>query len=295
VHDLDTALPPPLHEAAMRGLPRHLVEQRIRAAPDVDVLWWDRTALWEAVMHRHHEIASLLAKAGADPWRPLIGGWSPGRLSLAGPEPALFGPPPPDTYLTSAELAATARAEHLIEAVGDVALDRTSMAFLSRVDSAEATGRVRAVPIEIPDFAEWAADPWSQGLTEHEVEYTIGASDVPGGCVLIQWAGPTACAPGLLARLTRGTSAYALHGDPQAGPRGAIFRNGHPADHDLTPGIGRPLPGDPPDEVLRTYLFRHNPIPYACDRTGLSPADRHPFTGPPDHFLRLPPIDLWPA
>src|ERR1700760_1357320 len=95
VHDLETALPPPLHEAARSGLPGHLVERRIRESAGVDALWQGRTALWDAVMYRHHEVARLLVAAGADPWRPLIGGWSPGRLSLAGPEPALFGPPPP--------------------------------------------------------------------------------------------------------------------------------------------------------------------------------------------------------
>jgi hypothetical protein len=295
VYDLDTVPPPPLHEAVLSGLPVRAVEERIRESADVDLLWSGRTALWDAVMHRHHEIARVLTAAGADPWRPLIGGWSPGRLALAGPEPALFGPPPPDTHLTPAELTATARAQHLIEAVGDLTVPGLSIACLTRVDSAEATGRLRAAPIEIPDFTEWAIDPWSQGLTDHEVEYTIGASDVPGGCVLTQWAGPTAGAPGVLSPLTRGTTAYALYADPDHGIRGTRFRNGRPTAHDLSPGSGHCVPGDPPDEVLRAYLYYQNPIPYCCDAAALTPADAHPFTGPPDHFLRLPPVPLWPA
>jgi hypothetical protein len=294
VDDLDPVLQPPLHQAAISGLPTHLVEQRIRASAAVDAVWSGRTALWDAVMHRQHETARLLAAAGADPWRPLIGGWSAGRLALAGPEPALFGPPPPDTHLTPAELAATARAQRLIQAVGDIPVDGMSVACLARVDSAEATGRLRAVPIEIPDFAEWAIDPWSQGLTEHEVEYTVGASDVRGGCVLTQWAGPTAAAPGVLALLTRGTSACTLYADEKTGLRGARFRNGRLVGDGLRPGDGEPAPDAPADEVLRAYLCYRNPIAHCCDATGLTPDDAHAFTGPPDHFLRLPPINLWP-
>lgn len=295
MNDLDTVLPPPLHEAAMSGLPLRTVEPLIRESADVDTVWWGRTPLWDAVMHRHHEIARRLADAGADPWRPLIAGWSPGRLALAGPYPALFGPPPADARLTPAEQAEVTRAQELIDAVGPVAADGTSIACVSRVDSAEATGRLRAVPIDIPDSADWAIDPWSQGLTEHEVEYTIGISDVPGGCIVTQWAGTTACAPGVLTPLTRGTTGYALQAGPHGEAQGTLFRNGRLIDNDLSPGNGRSLPDDSADEVLRTYLYYQNPIPYCCDLTGLAPGGPHPFTGPPDHFLRLPPIDLWPG
>jgi hypothetical protein len=294
VNDLDTVLPPALHEAAMSGLSLRALEPLIRGSADVDAVWWGRTALWDAVMHRHHDIARRLAGAGADPWRPLIAGWSPGRLALAGPEPALFGPPPPDARLTAAEQTEIARADDLIATAGDLATGEVSIACLSRVDSAEATGRLRAVPIEVPDPADWAVDPWSQGLTEHEVEYTVGISDVPGGCIVTQWAGATACAPGVLSVLTRGTLGYALQATRHSGAQGVLFRNGRMIDNDLVPGGGRSLPDDPADEVLRAYLYYENPIPYACDVTALTPADPHPFTGPPDHFLRLPPIDLWP-
>ncbi len=279
----------------MSGLPLRALEPLIRGSADVDAVWWGRTALWDAVMHRHHDIARRLADAGADPWRPLIAGWSPGRLALAGPEPTLFGPPPPDARLTPAEHAEIARAHDRNEIAGEIPADDVSIAFLSRVDSAEATGRLRAVPIEIPDPADWAIDPWSQGMTDHEVEYTIGISDVPGGCIVTQWHGATACAPGILSVLTRGTLGYALQTTRHSGTQGTLFRNGRMIDNDLIPGGGRSLPDDSADEVLRTYLYYQNPIPYGCDRTALTPADRHAFTGPPDHFLRLPPIDLWPG
>jgi len=278
----------------MSGLPLRALEPLIRGSADVDAVWWGRTALWDAVMHRHHDIARRLAEAGADPWRPLIAGWSPGRLASAGPEPALFGAPPSDARLTRAEQAEIVRAHDLIATTGEIPDDDASIAFISRVDPAEATGRLRAAPIEIPDPADWAVDPWSQGMTDHEVEHTIGISDVPGGCVLTQWHGATACAPGLLSVLTRGTLGYAIQSTKHSGSQGTLFRSGRMIDNDLIPGGGRSLPDDSADEVLRTYLYYENPIPYGCDVTTLTPADRHAFTGPPDHFLRLPPIDLWP-
>lgn len=286
--DLDPGLPPPLHEAARQGLPLPVVERRLRDSPGVDVLWRGRTALWEAVMHRHHEIAKLLADAGADPWAPLIGGWSPGRLALAGPQPALFGVP--DTHLTAAEMTAIARSRRRIGAVGDPEVEGMSIACLAHVDSAEAAGRLRAVPIEVADFAEWALDPWSEGMTDDEVLHTVGVTDVPGGCVVTQWAGFTAATPGLLARLTPGSSAYAMHVDPKSGCQGIAYHHGHLTGADLSPGGGDSDPSDSGSEVLRTYLYYGHPVAYCCDAAGLSPESPRPFTGPPGRLLRLPPL-----
>ena len=290
--DVDPGLPPPLHEAAELGLPLPVVERRLLESPVVDALWCGRTALWEAVMYRHHEVARLLADAGADPWHPLIGGWSPGRLALAGPEPALFGAP--DTHLTAAEFAAITRARHLIGAVGDPEADGMSIACLPHVDSAEAAGRLRALPIEVDDFTEWALDPWAQGMTDHEVAHTVGVTDVPGGCVLTQWCGFTAATPAVLTLLTTGTSAYAMSIDPKNGTQGTTFHHGHPTAFDLRPGSGHCDPDATGPEVLRTYLYRNHPVPYCCDAARLTPESPQPFTGPPTKLLRLPPIDLSP-
>jgi hypothetical protein len=285
-HEVDD-VDPPLHEAARRGLPVKEVERRLREAPDVDEVHDGRTALWEAVMYRHHAIARLLAEAGADPWRTQIGGWSPGRLALAGPEPAVFGAP--DESLTPAELKATGRARRLIAAVGDPEIEGMSFAFLTHVDSAEAAGRLRAVPIEVDDFAEWALDPWSEGMTDHEVAHTAGVTDVRGGCVLTQWAGFAAATPGLLSALTHGTFAYAMTTDPKTGPRGITFYHGRPTAFDLMPGSGRCDPEDTAQDVLRAYLYRGHPLAHCCDAAALTPADPQPFTGPPTKLLRLPP------
>jgi hypothetical protein len=288
VDDLDPGLAPPLHEAARQGLPLPVVERRLGAIGEVDALWRGRTALWEAVMHRHHDVAELLAKAGADPWAPLIGGWSPGRLALAGPRPTLFGAP--DSHLTTAEMAAIARARRLIMAVGDPEVEGMSIACLAHVDSAEAAGRLRALPVDIPNFAEWALDPWSEGMTDEEVAHTVGVTDVPGGCVVTQWAGFTAAMPGLLTRLTPGSSAYAMTVEEKSGCRGVAFHHGHLAGSELSPGSGDAEPSDSGSEVLRAYLYYGHPVAHCCDAAGLHPENQRPFTGPPTKLLRLPPF-----
>jgi hypothetical protein len=286
VDDLDPGLPPPLHEAARQGLPLPVVERRL--SERVDALWRGRTALWEAVMHRHYEVAKLLADAGADPWTPLIGGWSPGRLALAGPRPTLFGAP--DSHLTTAEMTAIARARRRIAAVGDPEVEGMSIACVAHVDSAEAAGRLRALPLDIPNFEEWVLDPWSEGMTDEEVVHTVGVTDVPGGCVVTQWAGFTAATPGLLARLTPGSSAYAVYVDPKEGCRGIAFHHGHLVGDHLSPGSGDAGPEDSGSEVLRTYLYYGHPVAYCCDAAGLTPESRRPFIGPPTKLLRLPPM-----
>jgi hypothetical protein len=286
VDDLDPGLAPPLHEAARQGLPLPVVERRLGGR--VDALWRGRTALWEAVMHRHDEVAELLADAGADPWTPLIGGWSPGRLALAGPRPTLFGAP--DSHLTTAEMTAIARARRRIAAVGDPEVEGMSIACLAHVDSAEAAGRMRALPVDIPNFRDWALDPWSEGMTDDEVVHTVGVTDVPGGCVVTQWAGFTAASPSLLARLTSGSSAYAMSVDPKGGCEGVAFYHGHPVAANPNPGGGDAGQEESGTEVLRTYLYYGHPVAYCCDAAGLAPENQRAFTGPPTKLLRLPPL-----
>ncbi|MEV0620180.1 ankyrin repeat domain-containing protein [Nonomuraea sp. NPDC050404] len=74
----------PLHRAAGYGSPE-VVAALAERADDVDAECEGRTALWEAVFNDRADNALALVAAGADPWRPMMGGWSPGRLSLAGP------------------------------------------------------------------------------------------------------------------------------------------------------------------------------------------------------------------
>ncbi|CBG67257.1 conserved hypothetical protein [Streptomyces scabiei 87.22] len=57
----------------MFGSPEAVAELARRVA-DVDALENGVTALWEAVMSRKPANAQALAAAGADPWRPSLGG-----------------------------------------------------------------------------------------------------------------------------------------------------------------------------------------------------------------------------
>ncbi|GIH76784.1 ankyrin repeat domain-containing protein [Planobispora longispora] len=86
-----------MHLAAEWGTPESVTELA-RRVDDVDAEYDDRTALWVAVFARRLDNARALAVAGADPWRPMMAGWSPGRLALAGPDhadlPRARGPPP---------------------------------------------------------------------------------------------------------------------------------------------------------------------------------------------------------
>ncbi|MFE2163512.1 hypothetical protein ACFXB3_00265 [Streptomyces sp. NPDC059447] len=70
-----------------------MVTESARRVVDVDALQSGTTALWEVAWSDRPDNARALAAAGADPWKPLIGGCSPGRLSLAGPTPDLFEAP----------------------------------------------------------------------------------------------------------------------------------------------------------------------------------------------------------
>lgn len=82
----------PLHAAADRGSPEVVAELAMRV-DDADAENRGRTALWMAVFEGRTDNARALVSAGADPWRPMMAGWSPGRLSLAGPTPDLFSSP----------------------------------------------------------------------------------------------------------------------------------------------------------------------------------------------------------
>ncbi|WP_246074975.1 ankyrin repeat domain-containing protein [Nonomuraea terrae] len=91
----------PLHAAAKHGSPEVIAELAGRV-DDIDALYRGRTALWAAVFADRPGNARALVSAGADPWRPMMNGWSPGRLALAGPTPDLFAVPSAEGGLSAA-------------------------------------------------------------------------------------------------------------------------------------------------------------------------------------------------
>ncbi|WP_308404315.1 hypothetical protein [Streptomyces sp. ATCC 21386] len=160
----------------------------LRSSPTglrMDALEDGVTALWEAVMSRKPANARALAAAGADPWRPSLGGWSPGRLSLAGPTPGLF-PAPDGVSLTATERAAAQEAPRLTAALGEFYYDGTGLACVAGIDAAEAVRRLEATPVVDDSLLgvlnELLEDPYAHDMDESL--HIVGVTSVPGGCVV---------------------------------------------------------------------------------------------------------------
>ncbi|KKK07716.1 ankyrin repeat domain-containing protein [Micromonospora sp. HK10] len=269
----------PLHRAAVSGTPEviALLAARVR---DVDALRAGRTALWQAVDNSRHDNARALAAAGADPWLPMMSGWSPGRLALAGPEPELFGPPPPGAGLTDAERDAVAEARRLIAALGEIWYDGIGLACVAGLDAAEVVRRLDATPVPEAE---------ATGAATLDI---VGVTDVPGGCVVTQPWGYAPQQPGVLGLVSVGTRCYGLYANPKSGNQGSIAVDGAIEGWDLHPG-GWAGEGDPPELVLAAYLYRHRAEAYSCAYAGLRLTDPRAVTGPPDAWVRLPERDWW--
>lgn len=269
----------PLHRAAVSGTPEviALLAARVR---DVDALRAGRTALWQAVDDGRHDNARALAAAGADPWLPMMSGWSPGRLALAGPEPELFGPPPPGAGLTEAERDAVAEARRLTSALGEIWYDGIGLACVAGLDAAEAVRRLDATPVP---------DAEATGAATLDI---VGVTDVPGGCVVTQPWGYAPQQPGVLRALSVGTRCYGLYANPKSGNQGSIAVDGAIEGWDLHPG-GWAGEDDPPELVLAAHLYRHRAEAYSCAYAGLRLTDARAVTGPPDVWARLPERDWW--
>jgi hypothetical protein len=251
---------------------------------DVDAEHDGRTALWRAVYERRPDNARVLAGAGAGAWRPMMAGWSPGRLSLAGPDPRLFGDPPAGTSLSAAEAAAVAEAARLIAALGHLHYDGTGLACVSGISADEAVRRLEATPVEGPD------DDYV--LYEDTDDDIVGVTDVLGGCVITQPWGYVPQEAGIMNRLSAGTVVYGLFSNPKSGDQGRIVRDGVTEGWDLHPG-GEPLAGDSAEEILRSYLYRYEAVAYCCAYADLRPTDGRAVSGPPDLWVELPDGDHW--
>ncbi|MEV6583710.1 ankyrin repeat domain-containing protein [Streptomyces sp. NPDC051582] len=276
----------PLHRAAVFGSPEVVTELAGRVE-DVDALESDVTALWEAVVSRKPDNARALAAAGADPWRELIGGWSPGRLSLAGPTPDLFDVSA-GQQLNTAERTAAEEAARLVGALGSFHYEGTGLACVKGIDAAEAVRRLEATPAPEEDIKQLLEDPYA---FDGDLEI-IGVTSVPGGCVVTQPWGYAPQMPGVLTRLSRGTVCYGLYANPKSGNQGSTARDGAITGWDLHPGGGA-QEGDTPEEVLAAYLYQYNAVAYPCAFTGLRLTDARAVVGPPDLWVQLPQRDYW--
>ncbi|MER5500601.1 ankyrin repeat domain-containing protein [Streptomyces sp. NPDC002561] len=278
----------PLHRAAVFGSPEVVAELAGRVA-DVDAPENGVTALWEAVVAGKPENARVLAAAGADPWRPSLGGWSPGRLGLAGPAPDLF-PVPAGVRLTDTERATAREARRLLAALGEFHHDGFGLACVAGIDAAEAVRRLEAAPVRDEVAGGIPDDPYEYDMDESL--RIIGVTSVPGGCVVTQPWGYAPQMPGVLTRLSAGTVCYGLYANPKSGNQGSIARCGVIEGWDLHPG-GGPYEDGTSGEVLSAYLYRHSAVAYCCAFAGLRPTGPRAVVGPPDLWVELPDRDHW--
>ncbi|MEQ4726243.1 ankyrin repeat domain-containing protein [Nonomuraea sp. B19D2] len=277
----------PLHAAAHRGSPEAVAELAGRV-DDVDAECEGRTALWEAVFNDRPENARALVAAGADPWRPMMGGWSPGRLSLASPTPGLFFPFPPDHVgLAEAEAAAVAEAERLTGALGRIEWDGHSLACVRGISAAEAARRLAAEPADEEELEEIMEDPF-----DDEAMQVIGLTDVPGGCVVSQQWGYMAATPVVMKELSAGTVAYGMYANPKSGNQGRVYRDVEVVAWDTHPGGGDVSSDDSAEEILLKYLYQGHAEAYCFAGAGLHPTDARAISSPDTHW-RLPERDYW--
>ncbi|MFB4271460.1 ankyrin repeat domain-containing protein [Nonomuraea sp. GTA35] len=279
----------PLHAAAECGSPE-VVAELAQRVDDVDAEREGRTALWGAVFHNRPDNVRSLVAAGADPWRPMMNGWSPGRLSLATPIPDLLPVPDGEAGLSAAESATVAEARRLITALGQEADDGFSVACVAGVTAAEAARRLEAVPADDDDVAELMDDPFSDLDNALAI---IGLTDVPGGCVVFQPWGYNADTPGLIKRLSVDTVCYGMFANPKSGNQGAVARDGVIEEWDTHPGGGSVSAAASTQEILTTYLYHGHAVAYCFAGAGLRPTDARSLTDQPDVWLRLPERDWW--
>ncbi|MBA2809582.1 ankyrin repeat domain-containing protein [Streptomyces sp. KM273126] len=278
----------PLHRAAVFGSPEVVAELARRVA-DVDALENGVTALWDAVVSRNPDNARALAAAGANPWRQSIGGWSPGRLSLAGPTPDLFAVPTGE-HLTDAERATAEEAMRLIGALGSFHYEGMGLACVAGIDAAEAVRRLEATPAQDEVVGEVLEDPYAFEMDE--TLHIVGVTSVPGGCVVSQPWGYAPQVPGVLTRLSIGTVCYGLYANPKSGNQGSIARDGS-IEGSARHTCGGPYEGNTAEEVLASYLYQYNPVAFSCSFVGLRLTDARAVIGPPDLWVQLPQRDYW--
>lgn len=270
-----------LHRAALFGT-AHEVAALLQKTDDVDVFFEERTALWQAVNARNHESAALLLAAGADPARPMMSGWSPGRLSLTTDHPL-----PTDEVLTPEEQAAVAERDRLVAALtGFPEFVGYSLACVAGIDADEAVRRLEAEvvpPAEVPDELDWWEEPFGD-----DTEIVVGVTDVPGGCVVVQPWSYAASLPAVTRPLSAGTVTYGMYANPKSGNQGSIDRDGAVVDWDLHPGGLSPANTGTTD-VLLAHLYAREAVAYCCAYVGLRPENTKAFTEP-DRWVVLPDV-----
>jgi hypothetical protein len=172
---LDATQETPLYRALWQGTPE-VVELLLARGADVETTLprgW--TPLWAAVrgvqagavdrpQWRREKVRLLLAY-GADPWRPTMGGRSPGEVALWGPLADLFADLPGAPQIPAADRQRQAGADALIAAYGwadQWAIGGGSVAFVKGMAADEVIGRLGGDPAACPlvDAAGYGELAW---------------------------------------------------------------------------------------------------------------------------------------
>jgi hypothetical protein len=186
-----------------------------------------------------------------------------------------------------AEVAAAVESKRLINALGDHVDDGYSLACVADIDVAEAVRRLEATVLV--DDGSLERDIWADPLAQRNI-LVMGATDVPGGCVLFQPWAYGAQMPGVLNALSVNTTCYGMYANPKSGDQGSIVVDGVWLGSDLFPGGG---PEDDDNPRLLERLYEGHAIAYCFAYVDLKPTDARAITGPPDAWLRLPDRDYW--
>lgn len=248
-------------------------------ARDIDALCEGRSALWNAVYHHRRDIALVLVEAGADLWRPMMDGWSPGRLSLAGPLDDLFEAPE-GQVLTEQERAMAEAGPELAEVLSEIAYDGFSVACVADLTAVEVVQRLDVVEIIVVD----GHPTWDELDFCGEMEI-VGVTDVPGGCVIAQPWAYKADDFDVMRAVTPGTFAYGMYANPKSGSQGSIAEDGRLVKWDLHPGYD-PYTDTTAREVLASFASRGSAIVHCLVYAGPCP-DSTDCLECPDAWLRL--------
>ncbi|MEV6774539.1 ankyrin repeat domain-containing protein [Nocardia sp. NPDC051030] len=267
----------PLDMAATQGSAEVVAEVASRVC-DVDAMAWGRTALWRAVYANRPDNARALLAAGADPARPMMAGWSPARLSLAGQHPLVTG------ELSASEQASVEERRQLTMALSRPWIDGVSLVCVAGIDAAEA---VRRLDAEVVPAGSVTPDDMASWPLSADTELTMWATDVPGGCVIAQPWSYIASMPGISTRLSPGTKCYGMYFNPKGGCQGSTSLDGALTGSDISPALD-PSEDDSAEDILTSYLYQHDVLAYCCAWAGLRPRDARAFAGPPDMWLRVP-------
>ncbi|MFC5144803.1 ankyrin repeat domain-containing protein [Streptomyces aureoversilis] len=253
----------------------------------------DMPPLWEVLMDDQPEFVEELVAAGEDPWEPVLGGWSPGRLSLAGPTPDLFVLPEGERGLSPAEHAVVREAERLRAALEQSDHLGLGLACVAGIDAQEAIRRLDATLLQGSRLRALQEDPLAGRAIDDDMRI-VGVTTVPGGCIITQPWGFAPDTTELQKRLSAGTASYGLYANAKSGNQGSVVRDGVTEGGDLHPG-GGPNPYDTltSEEVLLAYLYHGHPVAHACAWVGLRPTDARAITGQPDVWVELPERKYW--